>query len=165
MTAPHDDITTATAWTEAEMRPQRVPVNVYAAKEAMVLVAPLPAVRCEDVRIELRPGDPATLRFWAHLRSAGRREYLVHEWEYGGYERLLELPSGFGGGARGVAAQRPARGAGPPRRLHPAAHADPVVSIGGFHAGRPRTEHSDATKHSDGVSRGCCCGGRRRWGR
>ncbi len=98
MTAPHDDITTATAWTEAEMRPQRVPVNVYAAKEAMVLVAPLPAVRCEDVRIELRPGDPATLRFWAHLRSAGRREYLVHEWEYGGYERLLELPSGFGGG-------------------------------------------------------------------
>jgi len=98
MTAPHDDITTATAWTEAEMRPQRVPVNVYAAKEAMVLVAPLPAVRSEDVRIELRPGDPATLRFWAHLRSAGRREYLVHEWEYGGYERLLELPSGFGGG-------------------------------------------------------------------
>jgi HSP20 family molecular chaperone IbpA len=94
----HDDVTTATAWTEAEMRPQRVPVNVYAAKEAMVLVAPMPAVRCEDVRIELRPGDPVTLRFWAHLRSAGPREYLVHEWEYGGYERLLELPAGFGGG-------------------------------------------------------------------
>ena len=80
------------------MRPQRVPVNMYEAREAMVLVAPLPAVRCEDVRIELRPGDPATLRFWAHLRSAGPREYVVHEWEYGGYERQLELPAGFGGG-------------------------------------------------------------------
>jgi len=94
----HDDVAEATASAEAAMRPQRVPVNVYAAKEAMVLVAPLPAVRCEDVRIELRPGDPATLRFWAHLRSAGPREYLVHEWEYGGYERQLELPAGFGGG-------------------------------------------------------------------
>jgi HSP20 family molecular chaperone IbpA len=94
----HDDVAEATASAEAAMRPQRVPVNVYAAKEAMVLVAPLPAVRCEDVRIELRPGDPATLRFWAHLRSAGPRDYLVHEWEYGGYERQLELPAGFGGG-------------------------------------------------------------------
>jgi len=94
----HDDVAASTVSTEAEMRPQRVPVNMYEAREAMVLVAPLPAVRCEDVRIELRPGDPATLRFWAHLRSAGPREYVVHEWEYGGYERQLELPAGFGGG-------------------------------------------------------------------
>ena len=98
MAMTHDDVAEATASAEAAMRPQRVPVNVYEAKEAMVLVAPLPAVRCEDVRIELRPGDPATLRFWAHLRSAGPRDYLVHEWEYGGYERQLELPAGFGGG-------------------------------------------------------------------
>jgi HSP20 family molecular chaperone IbpA len=98
MAMTHHDVAEATVSTEAEMRPQCVPVNVYEATGAMVLVAPLPAVRCEDVRIELRPGDPATLRFWAHLRSAGPREYLVHEWEYGGYERQLELPSGFGGG-------------------------------------------------------------------
>jgi HSP20 family molecular chaperone IbpA len=96
--APNDRVTRATTTTEAEMRPQRVPVNVYEAKEAMVLLAPLPAVRCDDIRVELRPGDPVTLRFWAHLRSAGPREYLVHEWEYGGYERQLELPAGFGGG-------------------------------------------------------------------
>ncbi len=98
MTVSHDHVTTATATTEAEMRPQRVPVNVYEAKEAMVLLAPLPAVRCEDVRIELRPGDPVTLRFWAHLRSSGPRDHLIHEWEYGGYERQLELPTGFGSG-------------------------------------------------------------------
>jgi HSP20 family molecular chaperone IbpA len=98
MPMTNDDVAASTVSTEAEMRPQRVPVNMYEAREAMVLVAPLPAVRGEDVRIELRPGDPATLRFWAHLRSAGPREYVVHEWEYGGYERQLELPAGFGGG-------------------------------------------------------------------
>jgi HSP20 family molecular chaperone IbpA len=38
------------------------------------------------------------VRFWAQLRSAGPREYLVHEWHYGGYERDVELPAGFGGG-------------------------------------------------------------------
>ena len=32
-------------------------------------------------------------------RSAtGRREYLVHEWEYGGYERELDIPAGYGSG-------------------------------------------------------------------
>ena len=55
----------------------------------------MPAVTADDVTIELRPG---CLRFWAHVRSAGPREYLVHEWEYGGYERELDLPDGFGGG-------------------------------------------------------------------
>jgi HSP20 family molecular chaperone IbpA len=98
MAMTHNHVAESTATTEAEMRPQRVPVNVYEATGAMVLLAPLPAVRCDDVRVELRPGDPVTLRFWAHLRSAGPREYLVHEWEYGGYERQLELPTGFGGG-------------------------------------------------------------------
>jgi HSP20 family molecular chaperone IbpA len=36
------------------------------------------------------------VRFWAHLRSAAPREYLVHEWDYGGYEREVELPAGYG---------------------------------------------------------------------
>ena len=43
-------------------------------------------------------GAPATVRFWAHLRSAGPRDYLLHEWEYGGYERQLDLPTGYGCG-------------------------------------------------------------------
>jgi len=50
---------------------------------------------CDDVRVELSPGDPALLRFWAHVRSAAPREYLRKEWEYGGYERVLELPAGY----------------------------------------------------------------------
>ena len=77
------------------MPPQSVPVNVYETTGALVVVSPLPAVKADDVTIELRPG---TLRFWARLRSAPPREYLTHEWEYGGYEREVEVPEGYGGG-------------------------------------------------------------------
>ena len=75
------------------MRPQRVPVNVYETTGALVVVAPLPAVTPDDVTIEVRPG---TLRFWAHLRSSGPRQYVLNEWDYGGYEREIDLPPGYG---------------------------------------------------------------------
>ena len=91
----HQQVLDATASTEASMRPQRVPVNVYEASGALVIVAPLPAVKADDVTVELQPGR---VRFWAHLRSAGPREYLLHEWNYGGYEREVDLPEGYGSG-------------------------------------------------------------------
>lgn len=108
----HDEVVEATQATEATMRPQTVPVNVHEAPEALVVVAPLPAVAAEDVTIELRPGK---LRFFAGLRSSGPREYLIHEWEYGGYEREIDLPEGYGGGveaslAKGQLAIRVLRG-------------------------------------------------------
>lgn len=96
MTSPHDVVTEATALTEAVMAPQQVPINVYEAGDHLLVVAPMVAVTPEDVQVELHPDEPAVLRFWAHVRSAGVREYLVHEWEYGGYERNVELPSGYG---------------------------------------------------------------------
>ncbi len=117
-----DQVRDATAAVEDEMRPQPVPVNVYETSHALVVVSPLPAVTADDVTIELRPGR---LRFWAHLRSAAPRDYLVHEWEYGGYEREIELPEGFGGGveaslANGQLAIRVLRGdAGQPLTIHP----------------------------------------------
>ncbi len=98
MNASHEDVAESTSTTEAAMRPQSVPVNVYEASEALVVVAPLPAVKAGDVSVELRPGAPSTVRFWAHVRSAGPRTYLVHEWEYGGYERQIDLPTGYGRG-------------------------------------------------------------------
>ncbi|MGD9704815.1 MAG: Hsp20/alpha crystallin family protein [Acidimicrobiia bacterium] len=91
----HQVVVEATETAERTMTSQRVPVNVYEATGALVVIAPLPAVTAEDVTIELRPGS---LRFWAHLRSAGPRDHLVHEWDYGGYERELSVPDGFGGG-------------------------------------------------------------------
>jgi HSP20 family molecular chaperone IbpA len=93
--ASHGDVVASTEAVEASMSPQRVPVNVYETTGALVIVAPLPAVTAKDVTVELRPGS---VRFWAQLRSAGPRDYLVHEWHYGGYEREVALPGGFGGG-------------------------------------------------------------------
>jgi HSP20 family molecular chaperone IbpA len=93
--ASQGDVRAATDAVEASMTPQRVPVNVHETSEALVIVAPLPAVTAKDVTIELKPGS---VRFWAHVRSAGPRDYLVHEWHYGGYEREVDLPAGFGGG-------------------------------------------------------------------
>lgn len=89
----HGDVVASTEAVEASMSPQRVPVNVHETTEALVIVAPVPAVTAKDVTVELRPG---CLRFWAHVRSAGPRDYLVHEWHYGGYEREIDLPAGFG---------------------------------------------------------------------
>lgn len=85
----------ATVAAEATMRTQTVPVNMFETDGALVVVAPLPAVMPDDVTIEL---EGSTLRFWAHLRSAAPRNYLVHEWDYGCYERELQLPPGYGSG-------------------------------------------------------------------
>jgi HSP20 family molecular chaperone IbpA len=89
----HEEVTAATAHTAETMQVQVVPVNVYETTAALVVVAPLPAVTADDVTVEVQPGK---LRFHALLRSAGPRTYLFHEWEYGGYEREIELPDGFG---------------------------------------------------------------------
>jgi len=88
-----EEVAAATAHTAETMHVQVVPVNVYETTASLIVVAPLPAVTVDDVTVEIRPG---TLRFRASLRSAGPRTHLLHEWEYGGYEREIELPDGFG---------------------------------------------------------------------
>jgi HSP20 family molecular chaperone IbpA len=88
-----EEVTAATVQTAATMHVQMVPVNVHETTAALVVVAPLPAVTVRDVTIQVLPGK---LRFTASLRSAGPRTYLLHEWDYGGYEREIELPDGFG---------------------------------------------------------------------
>ena len=72
-----------------------VPVNVYEAGEALVVVAPLPGVQAGDVDVSVE-GDQ--LRITAAMRSPAAKEYLVHEWHYGPFERVVSLPDGFGGG-------------------------------------------------------------------
>jgi HSP20 family molecular chaperone IbpA len=91
--ASHDAVRASTDETARSMTPQRVPVNAYETAGAFVIVAPFPAVTENDVTVELTEG---AVRFWADLRSAGPREYAIHEWEYGGYERVVDLPRGFG---------------------------------------------------------------------
>jgi HSP20 family molecular chaperone IbpA len=109
----HQDVKDATAQTEATMKPQSVPVNMYTTSEAVVVVAPLPAVQPEDVCVEVRDGN---LRFWSHVRSAGTRSYLLLVWVSGVYARVRELPRGCGAGvaatlANGQLAVRVLKGA------------------------------------------------------
>lgn len=73
---------------------QPVPVNVYETTEALVVVAAVPAVMAEDVVVE---ATDAELHIRADVRTAARKDYLVHEWEYGGYDRTVALPEGFDG--------------------------------------------------------------------
>jgi len=75
------------------MSPQSVPVNAYETVGAFVIVAPFPAVTANDVTVTL---SSEGVRVCAELRSAGPREYAIHEWEYGGYDRFVETPAGFG---------------------------------------------------------------------
>lgn len=76
-------------------RVQTVPVNMYEATDAVVIVAPLPGVMPDDVVVDLRDG---ALSIRAEMRSAAdNRDYLLHEWHYGPYERTVDLPDGFEG--------------------------------------------------------------------
>jgi HSP20 family molecular chaperone IbpA len=91
----HDDVVEATEDAEANVPPQEVPINMYETTNALVIVAAMPAVMPEDVTISLRAN---LVSIHAQVRSAGVREYLVHEWDYGGYQREVSIPEGFGAG-------------------------------------------------------------------
>jgi HSP20 family molecular chaperone IbpA len=115
----HDEVVEATEDAERTMRPQTVPVNVYEAGDAVVVVAPMPAVQPEDVIVDVAAGR---MRITAQLRTAAPKDYVVHEWDYGGYEREIDLPEGYAGPveaslANGQLAVRVLRGgdAGPNR--------------------------------------------------
>jgi HSP20 family molecular chaperone IbpA len=90
-----EDVVEATAMTAHDMPAQRVPVNAYETPGAFVVIAPMPAVTNEDVVVQFRDH---VLHFYAELRSAGPRDFVIHEWEYGGFERELDVPVGFGAG-------------------------------------------------------------------
>jgi len=109
-----DDVRSATDETARSMTPQRVPVNSYETPGAYVVVAPLPAVTESDVTVELTAEG---LRFAAELRSAGPRDYVLHEWEYGGYERHIEIPHGLRVRRRSHLVERATRRPRPEGRL------------------------------------------------
>ena len=77
-------------------RPQSVPVHMYEADQAVVVVAPLPGVMADDVSIEV---SRDSIRIWAEARTLAPKAYLRHEWHYGPYERVVDLPAGFEGEA------------------------------------------------------------------
>jgi HSP20 family molecular chaperone IbpA len=88
-----DEVRSTTDEAARSMSAQSVPVNAYEAAGAFVIVAPFPAVTAKDVTVSL---SSEGVRVCAELRSAGPREYAIHEWEYGGYDRFIQTPAGFG---------------------------------------------------------------------
>jgi HSP20 family molecular chaperone IbpA len=79
-----------------EYDPQRVPVNVYETDGAVVLILPLPGVMADDISIDI---EDERVHVNAAQRSAAEKDYISHEWTYGPYERMVTVPSGFGGPA------------------------------------------------------------------
>ncbi len=73
-----------------------LPVNMYESESAVVIVAPLPGVMPDNVEVVLGDGR-LTIR--ASMRSAAPKDYLLHEWHYGPFERTVQLPEGYGGDA------------------------------------------------------------------
>lgn len=90
------DASNATGEAAASGTPLNVPVNMYESDAAVVVVAPLPGVMPDNVEVVLR-GRQLSIR--ASMRSAAPKDYLLHEWHYGPFERTVELPEGFGGDA------------------------------------------------------------------
>ena len=79
---------------ERDVGMQQMPVNVWLTERSAVVVAPMPGVMPEDVEITL---DQTTLTLKADCRTPANRDYVLHEWHYGPYERVLDLPDGFQG--------------------------------------------------------------------
>mgnify|MGYP001240506820 CR=1 FL=1 len=73
---------------------QAIPVNGFRTKQSIVVVAPMPGVRPEDVEVAT-VGSRLYLR--AELRSKPDKDYLVHEWRYGRYGRTVVWPHRFQG--------------------------------------------------------------------
>jgi HSP20 family molecular chaperone IbpA len=72
---------------------QEVAVNAYRTDGSLVLVAPMPGVTVDDVEVRLE-GDRIELS--AELRSDAPKDYLLHEWDYGAYRRVLEVGTEVG---------------------------------------------------------------------
>lgn len=69
--------------------PSTVPVNMYEADEAYVVIAPLPGVMEDDIDVRM---EGNSLGIYAEMRTPGIKAYLMHEWHYGPYERTIDLP-------------------------------------------------------------------------
>ena len=74
--------------------PQEVPVNMYEADAAYVVMAPLPGVMPDDIHVRIEGHE---LFIEAEMRTPAIKAYLVHEWHYGPYQRAVKLPDDCNG--------------------------------------------------------------------
>lgn len=78
---------------DADVAMQEIAVNAYRTETSLVVVAPMPGVMPDDVEVTLS-GTELSLR--AQLRSDAPKDYVIHEWDYGAYERTVDVGEGYG---------------------------------------------------------------------
>jgi HSP20 family protein len=78
---------------EAAQSAASIPVNIFEAEDVIMVIAPMPGLQDEDVDITVR-GNSLTIegRERADLKPGSGKRYLRHEWRYGPYRRMVELP-------------------------------------------------------------------------
>lgn len=78
---------------EAGPSSQTVPVNIFESEDFLMLIVPMPGLQEEDIEINVR-GNTVTLEGHerADLKPDSDKRYLRHEWRYGPYRRMVELP-------------------------------------------------------------------------
>lgn len=72
---------------------QTVPINVFEAEDVLMILVPMPGLQEEDIDITVR-GNSLTVegKERADLKPDSGKRYLRHEWRYGPYRRMIELP-------------------------------------------------------------------------
>lgn len=73
-------------------QPTAVPVNLFENDRELVVVTPMPGVAPEDISVDVMDDGSLIVRARMHGEGQERRQYLVHEWTYGPFERRLQLP-------------------------------------------------------------------------
>lgn len=78
---------------EAQQGAQTIPVNIFESEDTLMIIAPMPGLQQDDVDITVR-GNSLTVegRERADLKPESGKRYLRHEWRYGPYRRMIELP-------------------------------------------------------------------------
>jgi len=78
---------------EQQQGAQTIPVNIFESEETLMIIAPMPGLQDEDLDITVR-GNSLTVegRERAGLKPDSGKRYLRHEWRYGPYRRMIELP-------------------------------------------------------------------------
>lgn len=71
-----------------------IPVNMYENERELMVVAPMPGVDVTDISVDVTGDGQLTLRAQMHGEGQERIDYIVREWSYGPYERMIELPRG-----------------------------------------------------------------------
>lgn len=73
--------------------PQSIPANVFESGESLMVLAPMPGLQDEDVDITVQ-GASLTVegKERADLKPESGKRYLRHEWRYGPYRRVIDLP-------------------------------------------------------------------------